>query len=595
MTAILTSRPRNVDTLRAAAILYGDLGTSKAYVLGLAFAVATYSSFWYLAAIALLTFIVGISYVFICKVFPSGGGVYTSAKARSRTLAMGGAFFIISDYIVTAALSSVSAFHYLDVPYPEYWAMFAIILIGLLNFLGPKHTGSLALALALPTILVIIMLGLFSVPFLPKAINKLQPVSSNLITDWNIFVGIIVALSGIESIANTTSTMQLDPGATARRPLVTNTSTPAILMVIFEVCLFTMLLGLAMNALPGLQVSGNDVSAPGYPNVRDAMLRYMAEVFGGTLFGEAFGQIFAYAVTIVIALLLLSAVNTSLIALISLFFILSRDGEIPKIFQKLNQFGDPIYATFSAFILPVIVLLFVSDISGLANLYAIGFVGAIAINLMSTSTNFTLPLKIFERGWMIMTFIIMAAVEATLFIDKPDARNFVFAVIGLGLILHFIAKLRKEKAPEIPKPAPVELPPAPSGGIMVALTGKNRALDYALELGKTTKEPLHILFLREQRVVTEHDRSRSWSNDKTASDIFNYAAAKGEGQSFEFLYSITAHTVQSIVEIAKEKKVKRLVICKSRGTLALLHLLRGTTIKNISRRLPKEIDLIIIY
>jgi len=32
-------RPRNVDVRRAAAILYGDWGTSKAYVIGLAFAV----------------------------------------------------------------------------------------------------------------------------------------------------------------------------------------------------------------------------------------------------------------------------------------------------------------------------------------------------------------------------------------------------------------------------------------------------------------------------------------------------------------------------------------------------------------------------
>src|ERR1041384_8482007 len=31
-------RPRNVDWKRAAAILYGDWGTSKAYVIGLAFA-----------------------------------------------------------------------------------------------------------------------------------------------------------------------------------------------------------------------------------------------------------------------------------------------------------------------------------------------------------------------------------------------------------------------------------------------------------------------------------------------------------------------------------------------------------------------------
>jgi len=36
-------RPRNLDWQRAAALLYGDWGTSKAYVIGLAFLVAGYS------------------------------------------------------------------------------------------------------------------------------------------------------------------------------------------------------------------------------------------------------------------------------------------------------------------------------------------------------------------------------------------------------------------------------------------------------------------------------------------------------------------------------------------------------------------------
>ena len=43
-------RPRNVDWKRAGALLYGDWGTSKAYVVGLAFAVAGYASFWLIAA-----------------------------------------------------------------------------------------------------------------------------------------------------------------------------------------------------------------------------------------------------------------------------------------------------------------------------------------------------------------------------------------------------------------------------------------------------------------------------------------------------------------------------------------------------------------
>src|SRR5579872_6566022 len=108
-----TRRPRNVDVPRAAAILYGDWGTSKAYVVGLAFAVAGYSSFWLIAAMCVLTALVGVNYMTICKHYPDGGGVYASVRHRSEIISIVGAFLLIADYIVTAALSSLSAFQYL--------------------------------------------------------------------------------------------------------------------------------------------------------------------------------------------------------------------------------------------------------------------------------------------------------------------------------------------------------------------------------------------------------------------------------------------------------------------------------------------------
>src|SRR5271168_3472348 len=139
-----TKRPRNVDTPRAAAILYGDWGTSKAYVIGLAFAIAGYSSFWLIAAMCVLTALVGLNYMVICRHYPDGGGVYASVRHRSEIVSIVGAFLLIADYIVTAAISALSAFEYLKVPYPEYWAAFAILVIGALNVLGPRHTGGLA-------------------------------------------------------------------------------------------------------------------------------------------------------------------------------------------------------------------------------------------------------------------------------------------------------------------------------------------------------------------------------------------------------------------------------------------------------------------
>ena len=48
-------RTRNVDWKRAAALLYGDWGTSKAYVIGLAFIAAGFASLPIILAVCVLS------------------------------------------------------------------------------------------------------------------------------------------------------------------------------------------------------------------------------------------------------------------------------------------------------------------------------------------------------------------------------------------------------------------------------------------------------------------------------------------------------------------------------------------------------------
>jgi hypothetical protein len=76
------NRPRNVDWKRAAALLYGDWGTSKAYVIGLAFTFARFSSFPIIVAVCALTGLVGVNYAVICRHFPDGGGVYSAPRSQ---------------------------------------------------------------------------------------------------------------------------------------------------------------------------------------------------------------------------------------------------------------------------------------------------------------------------------------------------------------------------------------------------------------------------------------------------------------------------------------------------------------------------------
>src|SRR5437868_14954569 len=143
-----------------------------------------------------------------------------------------------------------------------------------------------------------------------EAIGNLQPLHGGCWNNWAGFVGIVLALSGVEAIANATGVMKLDPSSTDGQPSVRKTSTPAILWVMIEVCVFTALLGLAMHALGGLQIANGDVNAPHAEGVRDYMLRYMTQVFVTGSLGPALGHLFAFIVSIVFGLLLLSAVNT---------------------------------------------------------------------------------------------------------------------------------------------------------------------------------------------------------------------------------------------------------------------------------------------
>ena len=604
MIATNVKRPRNVDVPRAAAILYGDWGTSKAYVIGLAFAVAGYASFWLIAPMCILTALVGINYMIICRLYPDGGGVYASVRHRSEVISIVGAFLLIADYLVTAAISALSAFQYLGVPHPEKFAAKSILIIGLLNLMGPKQTGGLAFLVSIPTVVVVVALGLFALPHLGEAIGHIQPLHDSFGKNWAAFVGIVLALSGVEAIANATGVMKLNPGTTDQNPCVTKTSTPAILIVMVEVCIFTALLGLAMHALGGLQIVNGDVNAPGAEGVRDYMLRYMAQIFGGASLGAVFGHIFAVIVSIVFGLLLLSAVNTAIVDLIAIQFLMSRDRELPKIFQALNKWGVPNAATLLATIVPMILVIAVKDMSGLADLYAVGVVGAIATNLGATATDRRLSIKSWERTLMFATFVVMAAIEISLLIDKPNARYFAITILVIGLILRgLVLERRMKKQARVPAAVataaetivsapPVPLPSLTGETILCAIRGTGRTLDFALREAQRLGARLYVLFVREQAFMTEQDTGRKWQEDEEASRIFNDARQKAGEHPPLFAYAVSPSAAETIVDFAATLGASRLILGAPHRN-ALINLLRGNVIREVSSSLPEEIDLLV--
>jgi amino acid transporter/nucleotide-binding universal stress UspA family protein len=611
-----TRRPRNVDVPRAAAILYGDWGTSKAYVIGLAFAVGGYSSFWLVAAMCALTALVGVNYMTICRHYPDGGGVYASVRHRSEIISIVGAFLLIADYIVTAALSALSAFQYFGVSHPERFAAGAIIGIGLLNVFGPKHTGGLAFLVSVPTAAVVVLLALFCIPHLGQAVHNLQPLTGGFAKNWKGFVGVVLALSGVEAIANSTGVMKLNPGTTDANPNVSKTSTPAILWVMLEVCVFTALLSLGAHALSGLSINLTDihhpdVDAPGHPGVRDYMLRYMGDMFVSAQWGTFAGHVAAWIISAVFGFLLLSAVNTAIVALIGISYLMSRDGELPPHFQKLNQYGVPNLGLIVATVIPAILVISVSDMSGLADLYAVGVVGAIATNLGACSTDRKLSLVSWERILMFLTFLVMTAIELSLLWDKPEARLFAGSVLLIGLLLRGLAAeyAQRQKAakaaaapvaprpgappiPAIPPPAAIKLDEVTGPAMMCAIRGRGKTLDFAISEAKETRRPLYLLFVRALPVLTEQDYKRKWQDDEEARDVFVQAKSKAGTHPVFPCYAVSDSVATTIVDIAATMGASYLVLgAPERKGLA--YLLRGSIIRDISDNLPDDIHLLV--
>src|SRR5580765_2156740 len=437
-------RPRNIGWARAAALLYGDWGTSKAYVIGAAFLATQYASLPIILAVCALTGLVGYNYVIVCRHFPDGGGVYSSARMQSRVLAVLGSLLLVADLTGTASLSGWSAMAYFHAPkqHIAFATACLIMAVGALNFFGPKHSGSMAVALAIPTVVVVVLIAAFSASHLTTA--HLEPPHSSIKHNWTAFVGVILALSGVEAIANLTGVMKLDPGATLDLPVVRRTASKAILIVAVEVVLGTALLGWAMLSLsPSLKAVLLDRW--------DDMLTVLAEQYGSMMLGPVVGRVFGILTALVVGLLLLSAVNTAIVALIGLLYLLARDGEMPRSFARLNPYGVPWIPVIIATGLPLMVVAFSPDQIQLMELYAIGVVGAITVNLGSCVFNRKLDLKWHERAVMAVTAVILLTVELTLAKTKPTALFFIICILLTGFALRAISQ--RKSVPEL-EPSP---------------------------------------------------------------------------------------------------------------------------------------------
>ena len=128
--------------------------------------------------------------------------------------------------------------------------------------------------------------------------------------------------------------------------------------------------------------------------------------------------------------------------------------------------------------------------------------------------------------------------------------------------------------------------------MLCAIRGPGRTLDFALREAKETQRRLYVLFVREQAFVTEQDRKRKWQEDPEATAVFGEAKQKADDKPPLFCYAVSPSAAETIVDVAATLGASRLILGAPRRH-ALINLLRGNVIREVSSLLPEEIDLLV--
>jgi nucleotide-binding universal stress UspA family protein len=200
----------------------------------------------------------------------------------------------------------------------------------------------------------------------------------------------------------------------------------------------------------------------------------------------------------------------------------------------------------------------------------------------------------------------MAAIEISLFIFKPNARLFTLIILAVGLIARGLVTERRQKKEAVAaltaasvfardtvqKTIQFGTHQASGNPLLAAIRGIGRTLDFAIEEAKETDRPLYLLFIREQPVVTRDDRRRKWADDADAYKIFEYAAERADGHTVLPCYAVSESPADTIVDVAATIGASRLIVGAPQRN-ALLNMLRGNIIRQVSDTLPEDIHLLV--
>jgi len=449
------------------AVVFADIGTSIYYVPGILNGQVHNLAGLFVIMSSLVFVLLVLKYIEITARYPEGGGVVTVAThAFGQWFGALGGMFITVDYFLTAAISSVSGFAYLNSILNigsaiVILAIIALVLLGILNVIGIQESAKITAVVAVAAfivdiILVIIVSTQIGAVGWGKVFSSLTGVSQQGV--WTIltgFAGSFLAFSGLESISQLSPVM-----ANPRRKIATIAMGLVVVSILFTSPLLTLF---STNVLDAKVPDGSELIIDRINNV-DARIKELstttsveqqnilqAKIDDGKAYSDRFiselgarygGTAIKLAIVLTASILLIFASNTAIIGAYHVFIALSKQNFLPQFLQTRNKKFDTYHwAVLLAVSAPIVIVIVTrGDVNLLGELYAFGLLGAFGLSSLGLDVIRWKESKKITPGFLlgvITTFFVCLAWIVNLY-NKQLATVFGGGITLIGMIIAYL-------------------------------------------------------------------------------------------------------------------------------------------------------------
>jgi hypothetical protein len=235
-------------------------------------------------------------------------------------------------------------------------------------------------------------------------------------------------------------------------------------------------------------------------------------------------------------------------------------------------------------------------------MYAIGVVGAVAINCCITTFHTRLR-KWYRKSGMLGIGIILIAIWLTLALTKPFASLFVSIVLVSGLSLRALTKYTQKRRPK-PSLLRQAIMEQLTGDAMMrpklllATAGSDAMAEPALQLAKQENATLVVSFIREVALnyKVEAENRMSLDTDPAAQALFVDFLDQGHRFGVPIIpaYDMSQNAPEQIAELAAMYGCDKVLIGSSRRG-AIHHFIKGKFQARLEALLPEGIQVKVLH